>query len=173
MKSFGELIARRREELGMTQAELAARVIGRRGEPVTQQRIGDIEHMRHGVPRLRVLKQLVRALKLNNIEVLYLWAGVIPPGVSFEGLSEEALLKAWRASARRWQFRSVIRAPSAGGQNLINGYGAKSRARREPGSAVSSSLVGLDLSAKAGNPPPGLGSRSRWGVGIGRDTVDE
>ncbi len=97
MKSFGELIARRREELGMTQAELAARVIGRRGEPVTQQRIGDIEHMRHGVPRLRVLKQLVRALKLTNIEVVYVWAGVIPPGVSFEGLSEEALLKAWRA----------------------------------------------------------------------------
>jgi len=39
VKSFGELIARRREELGLTQMELAARIKGRSGETVSQQRI--------------------------------------------------------------------------------------------------------------------------------------
>jgi transcriptional regulator with XRE-family HTH domain len=101
LKSFGELIARRREELGLTQTELAARIRGRSGEPVSQQRITDIEHDRFGVPRRPILKQLARALKLD-IDVLYLWGRVVPPDIRAEGLPEETIKKAWMA------FRSVI-----------------------------------------------------------------
>ncbi len=72
MKTFGELIARRRKELGLTQSELGARIKGRSGEPVSQKRITDIEHDRFGVPRAPVLKQLARALKLD-VDVLYFW----------------------------------------------------------------------------------------------------
>src|SRR6266851_4108851 len=39
VKTFGELIARRRKELGLTQSELGARIKGRSGEPVSQKRI--------------------------------------------------------------------------------------------------------------------------------------
>src|SRR5713101_274386 len=102
LKSFGELIARRREELGLTQTDLAARIRGRSGEPVSQQRITDIEHDRSGVPRAPVLKQLARALKLD-VDVLYLWGRVIPPDIRAEGLSEETIKEAWRA------FRAVIK----------------------------------------------------------------
>ncbi|MDQ2947233.1 MAG: helix-turn-helix domain-containing protein [Acidobacteriota bacterium] len=101
MKSFGELIAHRRKELGLTQLELAARIKGRSGETVSQQRITDIEHDRFGVPRRPVLKQLARALKLD-IDVLYLWGRVLPSDIRVEGLSEDAIKKAWQA------FRAVI-----------------------------------------------------------------
>ena len=101
MKSFGELIARRRRELGLTQVDLAARIKGRSGETVSQQRITDIEHNRFGVPRRPILKQLARALKLD-IDVLYLWGRVIPSDIRAEGLPEDAIKKAWRA------FREII-----------------------------------------------------------------
>jgi transcriptional regulator with XRE-family HTH domain len=106
VKSFGELIARRRKELGLTQTELGARIKGRSGKPVSQKRITDIEHDRFGVPRAPVLKQLARALKLD-IEVLYFWGRQIPPDIRAEGLPEETIREAWRA------FRAVIK-----GKNL-------------------------------------------------------
>jgi len=102
VKSFGELIARRREELGLTQMELAARIKGRSGETVSQQRITDIEHDRFGVPRRPILNQLARALKLD-IDVLYLWGRVVPPDIRAEGLPEETIKKAWQA------FRAVVK----------------------------------------------------------------
>jgi transcriptional regulator with XRE-family HTH domain len=102
LKSFGELIARRRMELGLTQAGLAAKIKGRSGEAVTQQRITDIEHNRFGVPRAPVMKQLARALKLDT-DVLCLWAQVIPPDIRAEGLDEEVIKDAWQA------FRAVIK----------------------------------------------------------------
>jgi transcriptional regulator with XRE-family HTH domain len=101
VNSFGELIARRRKELGLTQTDLAGRIKGRSGEPVSQQRITDIEHDRFGVPRRPILEQLARALKLD-IDVLYLWGRVIPSDIRAEGLSEENIKEAWRA------FRAVI-----------------------------------------------------------------
>jgi transcriptional regulator with XRE-family HTH domain len=101
VKSFGELIARRRKELGLTQTDLAGRIKGRSGEPVSQQRITDIEHDRFGVPRRPILEQLAHALKLD-IDVLYLWGRVIPSDIRAEGLSEENIKEAWRA------FRAVI-----------------------------------------------------------------
>jgi transcriptional regulator with XRE-family HTH domain len=106
VKSFGELIARRRKELGLTQTELGARIKGRSGKPVSQKRITDIEHDRFGVPRAPVLKQLARALKLD-VDVLCLWGRVVPPDIRAEGLSEETIKEAWRA------FRAVIK-----GKNL-------------------------------------------------------
>jgi transcriptional regulator with XRE-family HTH domain len=102
LKTFGELIARRREELGLTQTELAARIKGRSGETVSQQRITDIEHDRFGVPRRPILNQLARALKLD-IDVLYLWGRVVPPDIRAEGLPEETIKEAWQA------FRAVVK----------------------------------------------------------------
>ena len=101
MKSFGELIAHRRKELGLTQTGLGGRIKGRSGESVSQQRITDIEHDRFGVPRRPILKQLARALQLD-IDVLYLWGRVIPSDIRAEGLSEDTIKEAWRA------FREVI-----------------------------------------------------------------
>lgn len=100
-QSFGEMIAHRREELGLTQVDLAARIKGRSGETVTQQRITDIEHNRFGVPRAPVMKQLASALKLDT-DVLCLWARVIPADIRAEGLSQEVIKEAWQA------FREVI-----------------------------------------------------------------
>jgi transcriptional regulator with XRE-family HTH domain len=101
VKSFGELIASRRRDLGLTQTDLAGRIKGRSGAPVSQQRITDIEHDRFGVPRRPILEQLARALQLD-IDVLYLWGRVIPSDIRAEGLSEEKIKEAWRA------FRAVI-----------------------------------------------------------------
>jgi transcriptional regulator with XRE-family HTH domain len=100
-QSFGALIAQRRRELGLTQAELGLRIRGRSGKPVSQKRITDIEHDRFGVPRAPVLRQLARALKLD-LDVLYFWGQQIPPDLRAEGLSEETIREAWHA------FRAVI-----------------------------------------------------------------
>jgi transcriptional regulator with XRE-family HTH domain len=101
LKSFGELIAGRRQELGLTQTELGKRIKGRSRDTVSQQRITDIEHDRFGVPRRPVLEQLAQALKLD-IDVLYLWGRVIPSDIRAEGLSEDAIKEAWQA------FRAVV-----------------------------------------------------------------
>ena len=106
MRTFGELIAHRRKELGLTQTELGARIKGRSGKPVSQKRITDIEHDRFGVPRAPVLKQLARALKLD-IEVFYFWGRQIPPDIRAEGLSEDTVKEAWRA------LRSVVKRKSS------------------------------------------------------------
>jgi transcriptional regulator with XRE-family HTH domain len=102
LKSLGELIQQRRKELGLTQIELAAHIRGQSGEPVSQQRITDIEHDRFGVPRRASLTQLARALKLD-VDVLYFWGRVIPPDIRAEGLAEETIKQAWAA------FRGVVR----------------------------------------------------------------
>jgi transcriptional regulator with XRE-family HTH domain len=95
VKSFGELIAKRRKELGLTQTELAQRIIGRHGGSISQERITDIEHNRYGVPRKPILEQLARELKLDP-DVLYLWGGIIPPDIDPEGVAEAAIQLAWR-----------------------------------------------------------------------------
>ena len=102
MKSLGELIQQRRKELGLTQIELAAHIRGQSGEPVSQQRITDIESDRFGVPRRPTLTQLARALKLD-VDVLYFWGRVIPPDIRAEGLAEETIKEAWAA------FRRIVR----------------------------------------------------------------
>jgi transcriptional regulator with XRE-family HTH domain len=95
VKSFGELIAKRRKELGLTQTELAQRIIGRHGGSISQERITDIEHNRYGVPRKPILEQLARELQLDP-DVLYLWGGIIPPDIDPEGVAEAAIQLAWR-----------------------------------------------------------------------------
>jgi len=109
VKTLGELIARRRKELGMTQIELGARIKGRSGKPVSQKRITDIEHDRFGVPRAPALKQIARALKLD-VDVLYFWGRQIPPDIRAKGLSEETIQDAWRA------FRAVVKRMSSRGR---------------------------------------------------------
>jgi transcriptional regulator with XRE-family HTH domain len=95
VKSFGELIAKRRKELGLTQTELAQRIMGRRGGPISQERITDIEHNRYGVPRKPILEQLARELQLDS-DVLYLWGRIVPPDIDPEGVPEVAIQLAWR-----------------------------------------------------------------------------
>ena len=95
MKSFGELVAKRRKELGLTQTEVAQQIIGRHGGPISQERITDIEHNRYGVPRRPILEQLARALKLD-LDVLYLWGRLIPEDIRAEGVPEAAIQLAWR-----------------------------------------------------------------------------
>ena len=95
MKSFGELVAKRRKELGLTQTEVAQQIIGRHGGPISQERITDIEHNRYGVPRRPILEQLARALKLD-LDVLYLWGRLIPEDIRAERVPEAAIQLAWR-----------------------------------------------------------------------------
>jgi transcriptional regulator with XRE-family HTH domain len=95
VKSFGELIAKRRKELGLTQTELAHRIIGRHGGPISQERITDIEHNSYGVPRRPILEQLALALKLD-LDVLYLWGRLIPEDIDPVGVPEAPIQLAWR-----------------------------------------------------------------------------
>jgi transcriptional regulator with XRE-family HTH domain len=95
VKSFGELIAGRRKELGLTQTELGQRLIGRLGGPISQERVADIESDRYGVPRRGTLEQLAAVLQLE-VDVLYLWGRLIPPDIDPAGVPEEAIRMAWR-----------------------------------------------------------------------------
>jgi transcriptional regulator with XRE-family HTH domain len=95
-KSFGQLIAHRRKELGLTQEDLAAQLKGgAQGGRLSRVRVNDLEHDRYGVPRRPLLEQLAQALTLD-LDVLYLWARRIPPDIDPAGVPAEAVTRAWR-----------------------------------------------------------------------------
>jgi transcriptional regulator with XRE-family HTH domain len=99
--TLGGLLEWRRRQLGLTRIELGERLKGARGAPLSKQRLADIEQDRFGSPRRPLLRQLGRVLQLE-LDVLYLWAGRLPPDIRPAGLSDQTIQQAWRA------FRAVI-----------------------------------------------------------------
>lgn len=122
VQSLGELIARRRQELGLRQVELALRIKGRSGATVTQEMIASLEKSSGKTVRLPILQQLPHALKMEP-EVVYFFGGRLPPDIRPTGVSEAAAQEAWAA------LRMVIAEARA-----IGGRPARQpRRRRRPG----------------------------------------
>jgi len=76
-KTFGQIIRERRQELGLSQKELAAKIKKDNGEAISPQYQNDIEFDRRDPPSEKMIAQYAELLKLHK-ESLILAAGRVP-----------------------------------------------------------------------------------------------
>jgi transcriptional regulator with XRE-family HTH domain len=76
MSSFGGLIASARKREGLSQKELAAKILKEDGEAITPQYLNDIEHNRRSPSSDYLVRQFGRVLKIS-VDALSAVAGVL------------------------------------------------------------------------------------------------
>ena len=78
MKEFGDLIAAARKKIGMSQRELAAKILKEDGQAISVQYLNDIEHGRRNPPSSEhLMAQLAKALAIPK-DRLMVHAGYLP-----------------------------------------------------------------------------------------------
>jgi len=94
--TFGQYIAKRRKELGLSQKELTKEIRKEGGSTISPQYLNDIERDRRNPPGDFLLRQFARALSVSEDFLSYLAEG-LPSDV--KGLSDdpERVAKAFRA----------------------------------------------------------------------------
>lgn len=103
-QTFGGAVASARKALGLSQKELASRVLKEDGTPITPQYLNDIEHDRRSPTGEHIIMALVQALA-QEPEYFFLLAGKVHP-VDVRNVAEagpELVQKAVLA------FRSTLR----------------------------------------------------------------
>lgn len=66
MNGFGDYIAAARKKLGLSQKDLASRIIKEDGTPISLQYLNDIEHGRRNPPPAYLIQQLAAQLHLSE-----------------------------------------------------------------------------------------------------------
>lgn len=77
MSSFGRAIASARKHKGLSQKELAAKVIKEDGEAITPQYLNDIEHDRRNPSSEHLVGQFARVLGIDS-KALFAIIGILP-----------------------------------------------------------------------------------------------
>jgi transcriptional regulator with XRE-family HTH domain len=85
--TFGQVIASTRKDIGISQRELATKIVKEDGAPISPQYLNDIERDRRNPPGDHLLEQFARQLDLDK-DYLYFLAGKLP----FELRSDKASL---------------------------------------------------------------------------------
>lgn len=75
--TFGEVIAQERKKKGISQKELAARILKEDGKPISPQYLNDIEQRRRNPPGVHLLNQFAEVLEIPE-EYLYFLARKYP-----------------------------------------------------------------------------------------------
>src|SRR6266566_2963368 len=75
--TFGQVIAQKRKEAGLSQKELALKLRKEDGTPISPQYLNDIEHDRRNPPGEFLIEQFARVLGLDK-DYLCLAAGTVP-----------------------------------------------------------------------------------------------
>ncbi|WP_269435145.1 helix-turn-helix domain-containing protein [Enhydrobacter aerosaccus] len=78
MSSFGGAVASARKDKGMSQKELAAKIVKEDGQPITPQYLNDIEHDRRSPSSDHMIRQFIKVLEIKEEGVLYGLSGVLP-----------------------------------------------------------------------------------------------
>ena len=97
--TFGQAIAWARKELGISQRELALRVLKQDGAPISAQYLNDIERDRRNAPGDHLLEQFARELKMDQ-DYLYFLAGKFPSDVRGGASSPKQVQEAFKAFRR-------------------------------------------------------------------------
>lgn len=103
--TFGQVIATARKDLGISQRELAQKVLKEDGRPISPQYLNDIERDRRNPPGDHLLEQFARELTLDK-DYLYFVAGKFPSDVRSGTSSPKQVEEALRA------FRRTLRGKS-------------------------------------------------------------
>ena len=95
--SFGRAIANGRKALGMSQKDLASKILKEEdGTAITPQYLNDIEHDRRSPSSDHMVQQLASVLKINK-DILYWLAGRVPGDVMNKQKSPEQIERAFTA----------------------------------------------------------------------------
>jgi transcriptional regulator with XRE-family HTH domain len=101
--TFGSTLSQARKEAGLSQRELAARILKEDGEPISPQYLNDLERDRRNPPGPHLLSQLAEALNLPP-EYLDFLAGQLPADLragNYAPAEVQAAFRAFRRSLRR------------------------------------------------------------------------
>ena len=96
---FGSIIASARKELGVSQRELALKVLKDDGTPISPQYLNDIERDRRNPPGDHLLDQLARELDIDK-DYLYFLAGKFPSDVRSGSKNPKQVAAAFKAFRR-------------------------------------------------------------------------
>lgn len=103
MASFGNIISTRRKELGLSQKQLAARIIKEDGVAISPQYLNDIERDRRNPPSEYLIRQFATVLGISE-DRLCGAAGTMPHDLQRDSSAHpEKVEEAFRA------FRKVLR----------------------------------------------------------------
>jgi len=100
--SFGRVITEARKKWGLSQKELATKIVKEDGEPISPQYLNDIEHDRRSPSSDHIIEQFSRVLGVKP-EVLYYWAGRFPNDIKNDPADEANVIRAYTA------FRKAIK----------------------------------------------------------------
>lgn len=124
MENFGQVIKRRRRELGLTQREVAQRVRFEDGHAISGAYLVELEHNTRRPPRAFLIEQFANALNLKA-DVLYFAAGRLPADLDGRDVSDELVVLAFDA------FRQELTRRKSG----LPTYGSNAAAVRIAGQA--------------------------------------
>lgn len=102
MPSFGDIISEKRRELGISQKDLAAKILKEDGTPISPQYLNDLEHDRRHPPSEHFIEQFSEYLSIPS-DQLYYSAGELAPDMIQTDADENLVVKAYSA------FRKVIK----------------------------------------------------------------
>ncbi len=102
MPTFGEIISEKRKEIGLSQKELAAKILKEDGQPISPQYLNDLERDRRNPPAEFLIEQFATALAISS-EQLYYCAGELAPDMKEANVDGKLVVEAYTA------FRKVIK----------------------------------------------------------------
>jgi transcriptional regulator with XRE-family HTH domain len=102
--AFGQAIATARKEKGLSQKDLAARILKEDGSPISPQYLNDLEHDRRNPPSDFLLARFAEHLGLSS-EYLVFLAGRIPADLRDRRLKPEEVQEAFKAFRKATQGR--------------------------------------------------------------------
>ena len=97
--TFGQTVAKARKDRGVSQRELALKVVKEDGTPISPQYLNDIERDRRNPPGDYLLEQLARAFDLDK-DYLYFLAGKLPSDMRSGSKSPKQVAEAFKAFRR-------------------------------------------------------------------------
>jgi len=97
--AFGRIIAEARRKAGLSQKDLAARILKEDSLPISPQYLNDLERDRRNPPSGHLLRQLARELDLSE-EYLAFTAGQYPDDLQDDSYQPEQVEAAFRAFRR-------------------------------------------------------------------------
>jgi transcriptional regulator with XRE-family HTH domain len=98
-ETFGQILGQARRQAGLSQRELAARILKEDGEPISPQYLNDLERDRRNPPARHFLKQLAAALEVPE-EYLDFVAGQLPDDLRAGTYAPEKVQAAFHAFRR-------------------------------------------------------------------------
>jgi len=94
--TFGQVVTKKRKELGLSQKQLASMIFKEDGLPISAQYLNDIERDRRNPPGDFLLNEIAKVLKVDE-EVLYYLAGELPANIRRRSDDPEKITKAFHA----------------------------------------------------------------------------